>query len=301
MRSGTLNVPAIVGFGEACALCAAEMAEESRRLLVLRDRLRQQLESGLEASRPLSSCCRRRSRRTSRRLLSSAISAAQSAQASPKPTMAGTLSVPERMPDSWPRIGHALRYAQRARHRWFRRSLRALCRRNGGGEQAPARPARPSPAATRKRSGGLQTAFELLPETVAQDEQAPALLRHFGGTKRAGFSETNDGGHVERTGAHARFVATNRACAPVRSTCPPSLVSEKPARFVPPKWRRRAGACSSCATVSGSNSKAVWRPPDRFRVAAGDGRAGRAGACSPPPFRRHKARRLLRNQRWRAR
>jgi cysteine desulfurase len=49
MRSGTLNVPAIVGFGEACALCAAEMADESTRLLVLRDRLRQQLESGLEA------------------------------------------------------------------------------------------------------------------------------------------------------------------------------------------------------------------------------------------------------------
>ena len=39
MRSGTLNVPAIVGFGEACALCAAEMAEESARLRALRDRL----------------------------------------------------------------------------------------------------------------------------------------------------------------------------------------------------------------------------------------------------------------------
>jgi len=30
MRSGTLNVPAIVGFGEACAICAREMAEEAR-------------------------------------------------------------------------------------------------------------------------------------------------------------------------------------------------------------------------------------------------------------------------------
>jgi len=48
-RSGTLNVPAIVGFGEACALCAAEMAEEGVRLGVLRGRLWQQLEAGLEA------------------------------------------------------------------------------------------------------------------------------------------------------------------------------------------------------------------------------------------------------------
>ena len=29
MRSGTLNVPAIVGFGEAAAICAREMAEEA--------------------------------------------------------------------------------------------------------------------------------------------------------------------------------------------------------------------------------------------------------------------------------
>ena len=49
MRSGTLNVPAIVGLGEACALCAAEMAEESQRMRALRDRLREQLQSGLEA------------------------------------------------------------------------------------------------------------------------------------------------------------------------------------------------------------------------------------------------------------
>ena len=49
MRSGTLNVPAIVGFGEACALSAAEMAEESVRLGGLRGRLLEQLERGLEA------------------------------------------------------------------------------------------------------------------------------------------------------------------------------------------------------------------------------------------------------------
>ena len=30
LRSGTLNVPAIVGFGEACALCAREMEDGSR-------------------------------------------------------------------------------------------------------------------------------------------------------------------------------------------------------------------------------------------------------------------------------
>jgi cysteine desulfurase len=39
MRSGTLNVPGIVGLGKACELCMAEMAEESVRLKALRDRL----------------------------------------------------------------------------------------------------------------------------------------------------------------------------------------------------------------------------------------------------------------------
>ena len=39
LRPGTLNVPGIVGFGEACALCAEEMAGESARLGALRDRL----------------------------------------------------------------------------------------------------------------------------------------------------------------------------------------------------------------------------------------------------------------------
>ena len=34
MRSGTLNVPGIVGLGEACAICQREMAEESKRLRV---------------------------------------------------------------------------------------------------------------------------------------------------------------------------------------------------------------------------------------------------------------------------
>lgn len=43
MRSGTLNVPAIVGLGKACELCMNEMESEAKRLSAMRDRL----ESGL--------------------------------------------------------------------------------------------------------------------------------------------------------------------------------------------------------------------------------------------------------------
>lgn len=39
MRSGTLNVPGIVGFGEAARLANLEMEEEAMRLSILRDRL----------------------------------------------------------------------------------------------------------------------------------------------------------------------------------------------------------------------------------------------------------------------
>jgi cysteine desulfurase len=39
LRSGTVNVPAIVGFGRAAAICADEMSGESARLCRLRDRL----------------------------------------------------------------------------------------------------------------------------------------------------------------------------------------------------------------------------------------------------------------------
>jgi cysteine desulfurase len=48
MRSGTLNVPGIVGLGEACALCQKEMAEEARRLGYLRDKLKDRLEAQLD-------------------------------------------------------------------------------------------------------------------------------------------------------------------------------------------------------------------------------------------------------------
>jgi cysteine desulfurase len=43
LRSGTLPVPLIVGFGRACEIAAAEMGEESRRLLALRERLRRHI------------------------------------------------------------------------------------------------------------------------------------------------------------------------------------------------------------------------------------------------------------------
>lgn len=43
MRSGTLNVPAIVGLGKACELCGSEMGSEAARLSALRDKLEQGL------------------------------------------------------------------------------------------------------------------------------------------------------------------------------------------------------------------------------------------------------------------
>jgi len=43
MRSGTLNVPAIVGMGAACAIALREMGAEAERVLALRERLRKRL------------------------------------------------------------------------------------------------------------------------------------------------------------------------------------------------------------------------------------------------------------------
>ena len=48
MRSGTLNIPGIVGLGEAAAISQREMAEESKRLQGMRDRLKDRLMSELD-------------------------------------------------------------------------------------------------------------------------------------------------------------------------------------------------------------------------------------------------------------
>jgi len=48
MRSGTLNVPGIVGLGAACEIAKREMPEESKRLSFLRDKLRDKLMNGLD-------------------------------------------------------------------------------------------------------------------------------------------------------------------------------------------------------------------------------------------------------------
>jgi len=48
LRSGTLNVPGIVGMGMAAELAMAEMAEEGARVLRLRERLRLGIEAGLD-------------------------------------------------------------------------------------------------------------------------------------------------------------------------------------------------------------------------------------------------------------
>ena len=48
MRSGTLNVPGIVGMGKACELCMEEMATEAARQIELRDYLKTKLEAALD-------------------------------------------------------------------------------------------------------------------------------------------------------------------------------------------------------------------------------------------------------------
>jgi len=47
MRSGTLNVPAIVGFGEAARIAMAERSEEAVRIAGMRDRLQELLLEGI--------------------------------------------------------------------------------------------------------------------------------------------------------------------------------------------------------------------------------------------------------------
>jgi cysteine desulfurase len=48
MRSGTLNVPGIVGLGNACEIAQQEMAAEAARETALRDRLKNKLEAELD-------------------------------------------------------------------------------------------------------------------------------------------------------------------------------------------------------------------------------------------------------------
>ncbi|OFW26154.1 MAG: IscS subfamily cysteine desulfurase [Acidobacteria bacterium RIFCSPLOWO2_02_FULL_65_29] len=48
MRSGTLNVPGIVGFGKAAELCRLEMASDTARVTALRERLNKKLHEGLD-------------------------------------------------------------------------------------------------------------------------------------------------------------------------------------------------------------------------------------------------------------
>ncbi len=49
MRSGTLNVPGIVGLGEALTIAGSERPRERERLAALRDRLERELTSALDA------------------------------------------------------------------------------------------------------------------------------------------------------------------------------------------------------------------------------------------------------------
>lgn len=48
MRSGTLAVPLIVGFGKACELCEQEMVTESVRMAKMRDRLQEGIMKGMD-------------------------------------------------------------------------------------------------------------------------------------------------------------------------------------------------------------------------------------------------------------
>jgi cysteine desulfurase len=49
MRSGTLNVPSIVGFGKACELALTEWRDDAARVFALRERLRKKLFAALDS------------------------------------------------------------------------------------------------------------------------------------------------------------------------------------------------------------------------------------------------------------
>jgi len=48
MRSGTLNVPGIVGFGKACEVAGEVMAEEAQRLTAFRERMKAEIMGALD-------------------------------------------------------------------------------------------------------------------------------------------------------------------------------------------------------------------------------------------------------------
>ncbi len=50
LRAGTLNVPGIVGFGEACELCRRWLPDEARRISMLRDRLENEILARVEGA-----------------------------------------------------------------------------------------------------------------------------------------------------------------------------------------------------------------------------------------------------------
>jgi cysteine desulfurase len=51
LRSGTVNVPGVVGLGAACRLASEDLAAEASRILGLRERLRRRLEAELDEIR----------------------------------------------------------------------------------------------------------------------------------------------------------------------------------------------------------------------------------------------------------
>ncbi len=59
LRSGTLNVPGIVGLGAACGICAAEMEDEGARVGALRQRLEGGILAGIPGARIHGSAARR--------------------------------------------------------------------------------------------------------------------------------------------------------------------------------------------------------------------------------------------------
>ena len=88
LRSGTLNVPGIVGLGEACRLCAEEMCSEAVRIAALRDGL----ESRLVEALPGQVRHQRRSREASPRRLERLLPRCARKRSAPGPAGFGRLA-----------------------------------------------------------------------------------------------------------------------------------------------------------------------------------------------------------------